>query len=178
MPVPPSMKSQHRPPELLRHQTNAPKAKPSPPPAQPGPEVQCHAAGSLHYTERAWTACHTRDTDCAHNRGLNSGSLITSPSGLRALNSAQDSIQLGNCRSGTPVNSPTIPRPSACCHQLWVSRSYMIMSELRSLPDTPKLNTCPFTRRSKVIPELHNGQKVTATGIPPTVSFTISCHVR
>ena len=49
----------------------------------------------------------------------------------------------------------------------------MIMSELRSLPVTPKLKFLQLTRPSKVIPELHSGQKVTAIGIPPTMSFTI-----
>ena len=33
-------------------------------------------------------------------------------------------------------------------------------------------------RRSKVMPELHSGQKVTAIGTPATVSLTISCQVR
>jgi len=47
------------------------------------------------------------------------------------------------------------------------------MSELRSLPVTPKLKFLQLTRPSKVIPELHSGQKVTAIGIPPTMSFTI-----
>ena len=31
--------------------------------------------------------------------------------------------------------------------------------------------------RSKASAELHSGQYVTATGTPPTVSLTISCHV-
>ena len=39
----------------------------------------------------------------------------------------------------------------------------MIMSELRSLPDTPKLNTPASVRRSNVMPELQSGQNVTAT---------------
>ncbi len=77
-----------------------------------------------------------------------------------------------------PLSAPTMPVPVACCHQLWVSRSYMIMSELRSLPVTPKLSVPVAVRRSKITPELHSGQNVTATGTSPTVSLTISCHIR
>jgi hypothetical protein len=49
----------------------------------------------------------------------------------------------------------------------------MIISELRSLPVTPKLKFLPLTRRSNVIPQLHSGQKVTTIGIPLTMSLTI-----
>ena len=54
----------------------------------------------------------------------------------------------------------------------------MVMSEWRSLPETPKVSVPASVRRSKVSAELHKGQKVTATGTPPTTSFTISCHIR
>ena len=55
----------------------------------------------------------------------------------------------------------------------------MIMSEFRSLPETPNSQTPPGrVRRSNTMAELHSGQKVTATGTPATLSFTISCQVR
>jgi len=68
--------------------------------------------------------------------------------------------------------------PLNCYHQLSVSRSYMTRSELRSFPVVPKLNVRPPTRRSNATEELHNGHQVTAMGVPPTVSLTISCQIR
>ena len=67
--------------------------------------------------------------------------------------------------------------PPNCCHQLSVSRSYMTRSELRSLPVVPKLKVRPGIRRSKTTEELQSGHHVTAIGVPPTVSLTISCQI-
>jgi len=47
------------------------------------------------------------------------------------------------------------------------------MSELRSLPVPPELKLLQLTRRSNVMPEFHSGQKATAIGISPNMSFTI-----
>ena len=56
--------------------------------------------------------------------------------------------------------------------------SYMTRSESRTLPVVPNKSVRPGTRRSNAIATLHNGQKVTATGIPPMRSLTISFQIR
>ena len=76
-----------------------------------------------------------------------------------------------------------MPRPVNCCHQVPVWRSYITRSECRSLPVVPKVRRTdapsgPVTCAAKTMAALHSGQKVTATGVPPTVSLTISCQVR
>jgi len=102
----------------------------------------------------------------------------TWPRGARALKSAQDSSLEGRIFNSLPVNSPMIPWPRNCCHQLSVCRSYMTRSELRSLPVVPKSSTRPSSRRSNTTAVLHSGQKVTVTGTPPIESLTISCQIR
>ena len=42
----------------------------------------------------------------------------------------------------------------------------------------PKSRISPSKLRSNAMAELHKGQKVIATGRPPTTSLTISCHIR
>ena len=76
-----------------------------------------------------------------------------------------------------PEKLPTMQSPPNCCHQLSVSRSYITRSELRSLPVVPKVRIRPAARRSNTTEELHSGHQVIAMGIPPTVSFTISCQI-
>jgi hypothetical protein len=44
--------------------------------------------------------------------------------------------------------------------------------------EVPKSSTSRFTRWSKTSAVLQSGQKVTATGVPATSSFTISCQTR
>ena len=44
-----------------------------------------------------------------------------------------------------------------------------------SLPDTPKSRTWPFTSLEYPTPVKQRGHHVTAIGLPPTTSFTISC---
>jgi hypothetical protein len=53
----------------------------------------------------------------------------------------------------------------------------MTRSEFRSLPVVPKLSVRLPTRRSKTIDELQRGHQVAAIGVPPIVSFTISCQI-
>ena len=43
-----------------------------------------------------------------------------------------------------------------------------------SLPETPKVSTLPSISRAYTMPEKQSGHHVTAIGLPPTVSFTIS----
>lgn len=71
-----------------------------------------------------------------------------------------------------------MPLPVNCCHQDSVWRSYITRSEKRSLPVVPKSSARSPTRRSNTIDALHSGQKVTATGTPSTLSFTISWYMR
>lgn len=68
--------------------------------------------------------------------------------------------------------------PVKWLHSVSVWRSYMTNAELNRRPEVPKSSTRSSRRRSNAIAELHNGQYVTATGMPSIVSFTISCQMR
>jgi hypothetical protein len=64
--------------------------------------------------------------------------------------------------------------PVNCCHHPCVCLSYLTRSLLRTLPVVPKSSSRAATLRSKSMAALHNGQKVTATGVSPGRSLTIS----
>ncbi len=55
-----------------------------------------------------------------------------------------------------------------------VCRSYMTSAFMISLPDTPKVWVVSPMLRAYTMPVKQRGHQVTATGLPPTVSFTIS----
>ena len=46
-----------------------------------------------------------------------------------------------------------------------------------SLPETPKVWTFPSISRPYTMAEKQSGHQVTATGMPPTTSLTISCRL-
>ena len=46
------------------------------------------------------------------------------------------------------------------------------------MPEVPKSSRESATRRSNTSPELQSGQYVATTARPPTVSLTISCHIK
>ena len=60
-------------------------------------------------------------------------------------------------------------------HSVPVSRSNMTSAFMMSLPETPKSRTWPFTSLEYPTPVKQRGHHVTAIGLPPTTSFTISC---
>ncbi|HYV01432.1 MAG TPA: hypothetical protein VEM93_03715 [Actinomycetota bacterium] len=68
--------------------------------------------------------------------------------------------------------------PSSCRHWLTVSRSNITRFAKFSWPVTANVSVRPSTRREKATALLHRGQKVTAIGLPPTTSFTISWYAR
>ena len=56
--------------------------------------------------------------------------------------------------------------------------SYITSAFIISLPDTPKVCSSSPMVRLYTIAEKQSGHHVTATGLPPTVSLTISCALR
>lgn len=84
----------------------------------------------------------------------------------------------GKIESFSPVYAPTTASVRTCDHSDSVAVSYIRRLDSNNSPLTPKLSVAPPTRRSNTIPESQSGQKVTAIGVSPIVSFTISCQTR
>ena len=80
--------------------------------------------------------------------------------------------------SALPSNSPLTARPRNWLHSESVWRSYMTMAFRISLPETPKVRVRPSNSRAYTMPVKQSGHQVTAIGLPPTVSFTISRLLR
>ena len=77
-----------------------------------------------------------------------------------------------------PVSAPLTGRPVNWFHRLEVARSYISLLERYSSPDEPNVNGAsrPGTRPANRMPAPHSVQYARLTGVPPTVSLTISCQ--